>query len=207
MQLHFFGLQPLRRRGAAAKAGDIIVSQRRVRQGHPAGNPRRRRPVARLHRPTRPQLPPVQSVRRQSFVVRGRRLSVGHIAEPFGDRIGRKMQIQGLRWAAVAAVQKRRRGGVARRIRVTVLGKPNQRIDRQTRKLASLYQSSQSIADIGQGASRGGRQGSWKSSASKTAVAASRTPAACRARLFFTPNGDQPPKTSRGSKLISISFH
>jgi hypothetical protein len=26
-------------------------------------------------------------------------------------------------------------------------------------------------------------------------------------RLFFTPNGDQPPKTSRGSKLISISFH
>jgi integrase len=28
-----------------------------------------------------------------------------------------------------------------------------------------------------------------------------------RALLFFTPNDDQPPKTSRGSKSISISFH
>jgi hypothetical protein len=37
------------------------------------GIPRRRRPVARLRRPTLPQLPPGRSVRRQSFVVRGPR--------------------------------------------------------------------------------------------------------------------------------------
>ena len=30
--------------------------------------------------------------------------SVGHVAEPFGNRIGRKMQIQRLRWAAITAV-------------------------------------------------------------------------------------------------------
>src|SRR4029077_9294024 len=36
--------------------------------GHPAGNPRRP-----LHAPPLPQLPPAQSVRRQSSVVRGRR--------------------------------------------------------------------------------------------------------------------------------------
>jgi hypothetical protein len=46
----------------------------------------------------------------------GGELSVGHIAEPFRYRVSRKMQIQGLRWAAIAAVQKRRRGGEACRI-------------------------------------------------------------------------------------------
>jgi hypothetical protein len=34
----------------------------------------------------------------------GGELGVGHIAEPFGDRVGRKMQIQRLRRAAIAAV-------------------------------------------------------------------------------------------------------
>ena len=34
----------------------------------------------------------------------GGELSVGHVAEPFRDRIGRKMQIQGLRRAAITAV-------------------------------------------------------------------------------------------------------
>jgi hypothetical protein len=57
--------------------------------------------------------------------------SVGHVAEPFGNRIGRKMQIERLRWTAITAVQKRRRGAVACRIRVVVLRKFNQRIDRQ----------------------------------------------------------------------------
>ena len=42
----------------------------------------------------------------------GGKFGVGHIAEPLRDRIGRKMQIQGLRRAAVATVQKRRRGVV-----------------------------------------------------------------------------------------------
>jgi hypothetical protein len=40
-------------------------------------------------------------------------LGVSHIAEPFPNRIGRKMQIQRLRWATIAAVQKGRRGGEA----------------------------------------------------------------------------------------------
>ena len=57
--------------------------------------------------------------------------SVGHVAEPFGNRIGRKMQIERLRWTAITAVQKHRRGVVACRIRVVVLRKFNQRIDRQ----------------------------------------------------------------------------
>jgi hypothetical protein len=57
--------------------------------------------------------------------------SVGHVAEPFGNRIGRKMQIERLRWTAITAVQKHRRGAVACRIRVVVLRKFNQRIDRQ----------------------------------------------------------------------------
>ena len=48
------------------------------------------------------------------------------------------MQIQGLRWAAITAVQKRRRGIVARRIRVVVLRKFHQGVDRQARKLAGL---------------------------------------------------------------------
>jgi hypothetical protein len=65
--------------------------------------------------------------------------SVGHVAEPFGNRIGRKMQIERLRWTAITAVQKRRRGAVACRIRVVVLRKFNQRVDRQTGKLAGLY--------------------------------------------------------------------
>jgi hypothetical protein len=34
----------------------------------------------------------------------GGEFSVGHVAEPFRDRIGRKMQIQGLRWTAITAV-------------------------------------------------------------------------------------------------------
>jgi hypothetical protein len=51
--------------------------------------------------------------------------SVGHVAEPFGNRIGRKMQIERLRWTAITAVQKRRRGAVACRIRVVVLRKFN----------------------------------------------------------------------------------
>ena len=66
-------------------------------------------------------------------------LGVGHVAEPFRYRVSRKMQIQGLRWAAIAAVQKRRRGSEACRIRVVVLRKFNQCVDRQARKLASLY--------------------------------------------------------------------
>ena len=33
----------------------------------------------------------------------GGELGVGHVAEPFRDRIGRKMQIQRLRWPAIAA--------------------------------------------------------------------------------------------------------
>ena len=69
----------------------------------------------------------------------GGELSVGHVTEPFRYRVSRKMQIQGLRWAAIAAVQKRRRGGEACRIRVVVLRKVNQCVDRQARKLASLY--------------------------------------------------------------------
>jgi hypothetical protein len=69
----------------------------------------------------------------------GGEFSVGHVAEPFRDRIGRKMQIQRLRWPAITAVQKRRRGVKACRIRVVVLRKVNQCIDRQTRKLAGFY--------------------------------------------------------------------
>jgi hypothetical protein len=37
----------------------------------------------------------------------GGELGVGHVAEPFRYSIGRKVQVQGLRWAAVAAVQQR----------------------------------------------------------------------------------------------------
>ena len=50
---------------------------------------------------------------------------VGHVAEPFRDRIGRKMQIQRLRGATITAVQKCRRGGEAGRICVSVLRKFN----------------------------------------------------------------------------------
>ena len=64
-----------------------------------------------------------------------------HVAEPFRDRIGRKMQIQGLRRPAVAAIQKRCRGGEACQIGVVVLRKFNQCVDRQTRKLAGLRAS------------------------------------------------------------------
>ena len=39
---------------------------------------------------------------------KGGELSIGHVAEPFGDRVSRKVQIQRLRWATIAAVQKRR---------------------------------------------------------------------------------------------------
>jgi hypothetical protein len=46
--------------------------------------------------------------------------SVGHVAEPFGNRIGRKMQIQGLRRAAVATVEKRRRRVITYRIRMVL---------------------------------------------------------------------------------------
>jgi hypothetical protein len=69
----------------------------------------------------------------------GGELGVGHVAEPFRDRIGRKMQIQGLRWAAIAAVQKRRRSDIARRRGIIVLGKHDQGVDRQARKLAGFY--------------------------------------------------------------------
>jgi hypothetical protein len=68
----------------------------------------------------------------------GGELGVGHVAEPFRDRIGRKVQIHALCRPAVAAIQKRRRGSVARRVRVIVLRKFNQRIDGQTRKPAGL---------------------------------------------------------------------
>ena len=34
----------------------------------------------------------------------GGEFGVGHIGQPFRDRIGRKMQIQGLRWTAITAV-------------------------------------------------------------------------------------------------------
>jgi hypothetical protein len=69
----------------------------------------------------------------------GGKFSVGHVGQPFRNCIGRKMQIQGLRRAAITAVQKRRGGGEACRIRVVVLRKFNQCIDHQTRKPASLY--------------------------------------------------------------------
>ena len=68
----------------------------------------------------------------------GGEFGVGHVAEPFGDRIGRKMQIQGLRWSTITAVQERRRGVVARRIGVVVLRKLNQGVDRQGGVLAGL---------------------------------------------------------------------
>ena len=68
----------------------------------------------------------------------GGELGVGHIAEPFRDRIGGKMQIQRLRWAAITAVEKRRRRGVACRIRVAVLCKFNQCINCQTREPTGL---------------------------------------------------------------------
>ena len=68
----------------------------------------------------------------------GGELGVGHVAEPFGNRIGRKMQIQRLRWVSITAVQKRCRGGEACRIRVSVLRKFNQGVDRQTRILAGF---------------------------------------------------------------------
>jgi hypothetical protein len=58
--------------GKVRGASNIGGLLRRVRQRHPAGNPRRRRP-ARPHRPTLPQWPPAQSVRRQSSSPRGRR--------------------------------------------------------------------------------------------------------------------------------------
>jgi hypothetical protein len=54
------------------------------------------------------------------------------------DRIGRKMQIERLRRPTVKAVQKRRCGVVARRIRVVVLRKFDQGVDRQARILAGL---------------------------------------------------------------------
>ena len=56
---------------------------------HPAGNPRRRRPAARLHRPTRGN----------HSLFEGGEFGVGHVAEPFRYRVSRKMQIQRLRWA------------------------------------------------------------------------------------------------------------
>ena len=48
--------------------------------------------------------------------LKGGELGVGHVGQPFRNRISRKMQIQGLRWATITAVQKRRRGGEACRI-------------------------------------------------------------------------------------------
>ena len=69
----------------------------------------------------------------------GGELSVGHVAEPFRDRVGRKMQIQGLRWTAIAAIQKRRGGGEARRRGIVVLCKFDQGVDCQARKLAGFY--------------------------------------------------------------------
>ena len=69
----------------------------------------------------------------------GGELSVGHVAEPFRDRLGRKMQIQGLCWATITAVQKRCRGSEACRIRVGILRKFHQGVDRQTRKPAGFY--------------------------------------------------------------------
>ena len=51
----------------------------------------------------------------------GSELGVGHVAEPFGYCVGRKMQVQRLRWATITAVEKRRRGVVARRAGYLVL--------------------------------------------------------------------------------------
>jgi hypothetical protein len=39
---------------------------------------------------------------------KGGELGVGHIAKAFRDRIGRKMQIQRLRWTAIAATGEKR---------------------------------------------------------------------------------------------------
>jgi hypothetical protein len=36
--------------------------------------------------------------------LKGGKFGVGHVAEPFRYRVGRKVQIQGLRWTAVTAV-------------------------------------------------------------------------------------------------------
>jgi hypothetical protein len=43
----------------------------------------------------------------------GGELGVSHVAESFRDRIGRKIQIQRLRWPTIPTIQKRRRGGEA----------------------------------------------------------------------------------------------
>jgi hypothetical protein len=56
----------------------------------------------------------------------------------FGYRIRRKVEIQRLRWATIAAIQERRRGVVARRAGVLGFGQLHQRVDRQTRILAGL---------------------------------------------------------------------
>jgi hypothetical protein len=69
----------------------------------------------------------------------GGELGIGHVAEPFRDRIGGKVQIQGLRRPAIAAVQKRRRGIVARRIRVAVIRQLNQCINCQAREPTGFY--------------------------------------------------------------------
>ena len=52
----------------------------------------------------------------------GGEFSVGHVAEPFGDRVSRKMQIQGLRRPTITAVQQLHRGIQAAVVGLAVLG-------------------------------------------------------------------------------------
>ena len=107
-----------------------------VRQGYPAGNPQRRHPVARLHRPTLPQLPPAQLVRRQSSFARGLRarrqscrtiVSLSHQPKDADPDIAPGGHNRGLKAPS-------RRCSVLNPCVVLRKG-----VDRQTRKLAGFY--------------------------------------------------------------------
>jgi hypothetical protein len=68
----------------------------------------------------------------------GGKLGIGHIAEPFGDRVGRQVEVERLRRATITAVQQLHRGTKTAVVGLAVLGKGDQRINRQARILAGL---------------------------------------------------------------------
>ena len=97
---------------------------------HPALHPCRR-PAARLHRPTLPKLPRAQSVRRQSFVVRGRQVPhpsyLTNVLLLHPRRDGDRATAPGGHSRGLKAPSPQRN---ACRIRVVVLRKFHQGVDR-----------------------------------------------------------------------------
>ena len=117
-----------------SEAADKFLVSAEFRQGHPAANPRRRTCVVRHFRSC------LEHNRRggNHSLFEGGELSVGHIAEPFRDRVSRKMQIQRIALDGHSRdpeAPSRRRSASKRMV---VLGKFNQCVDCQARILAGL---------------------------------------------------------------------